>query len=265
MPYRTLSSIVLLLLFMSALPTPASGIPVTLKGSRASMTRQNEAAKAQGYVFVQKPAQVDTLVAHGMLVPLAGNADYEILADVSYPYARPEVRLFIERLAAQYHEATGERLVVTSLTRPASEQPRNAHDLSVHPTGIAFDLRISRRAASRRWLETVLLSLERENLLDVTRERYPPHYHVALFPERYVSYLQDLIGAEAVAAALNPAPPAPAEEVEETAAPRAPVATARLAAATLAAEDGLPSPLLVAPLTALGLLFGFWRTRLLKA
>jgi hypothetical protein len=167
------------------------------------MVRQNSVAKTLGYEFVRTPEDLSKLVEEGDFVEMPGNAHYVVLKSVSYPLARPEVRLFIERLAAQYHDATGERLVVTSLTRPASEQPRNSHELSVHPTGIAVDLRISERGASQRWLEAVLLKLERQDLLDVTRERWPPHYHVALFPAAYSSHVEGIIGAEALAEAMK--------------------------------------------------------------
>src|SRR5690606_4402484 len=105
-----------------------------------------------------------------------------------------------------------EKLVVTSLTRPASSQPRNSHALSVHPTGMAVDLRISQRAASREWLENTLLSLEADGLLDVTRERNPPHYHVALFPEAYMAHVERLLERERLAEPPpqpEPMPPAP--------------------------------------------------------
>ena len=191
-------------------------VPATLKGSPASMQRQNRVAKQQGYVFVRSSEEILELVEEGVLVKLTGNQDYAVKRSVSYPYARPEMRLFIERLAQQYHEGTGEKLVVTSLTRPQSRQPRNAHSLSVHPTGIAVDLRVSSRRASRAWLESVLLKLERKGLLDVTRERWPPHYHIALFPEAYRTHVEAMTGPEVVAALLAGEPLE--EQAEEPAA-----------------------------------------------
>lgn len=194
--------VLLLLLSMLLAPLGWANVPVTLKGSRASMLRQNEVATDAGYTFVESAAELDVLVARGELVVLEGNADFEIHPGVSAPMARPELRLFIERLAAQYREATGEKLMVTSLTRTSDGQPRNAHTLSVHPAGIAVDLRVSRQRKSRQWLESALLGLERQGLLDITRERRPPHYHVALFPEAYAAHVEGMIGAEALAFAL---------------------------------------------------------------
>jgi LysM repeat protein len=102
------------------------------------------------------------------------------------------VKLFIERLSSQFRAACGEKLIVTSLTRPESEQPYNASDQSVHPRGMAVDLRVPGSSRCRGWLEDVLLSLEDGNVLDATRERNPPHYHVAVFPDPYERYVASL-------------------------------------------------------------------------
>lgn len=205
----------LTLLMGLAVPVASADVPVTLKGSPESMLRQNEVAKLAGTEFVESPKEVEVLVNQDKLVPVTGNADYVVDEDVSNPVARPEMRMFIERLAAEYHEATGEKLVVTSLTRPSSHQPSNSHKLSVHPTGLAVDFRISDQAASRQWLENTLLSLESKDLLDVTREKSPPHYHVALFPDAYRSHVEGMLGPQAVATALLPNRPVESAPVEK--------------------------------------------------
>lgn len=160
----------------------------SLRGSRASLIRQNRQAKLHDYTYLKRPEDVQRFVRAGYLVRIEGNADYE-LARVSFPYARPEVRVFLERLGQQYRSACGEKLVVTSLIRPTTRQPRNASPLSVHPTGMAIDLRRSSKQACRSWLERVLLQLERQGALEATRENRPPHYHVALFPKPYMRYV----------------------------------------------------------------------------
>ena len=166
----------------------------TLRGSRASMARQHSVARAHDYTFLRTTSDVGRFVDRGYLVPVTGNSNYE-LDGVSFPYARPQVRTFVQRLAAQYRAACGERLVVTSLTRPQSRQPRNASTRSVHPTGMAVDLRVSDRRSCRSWLEGTLLSLERRGVLDATREYRPPHYHIALYPNQYDAYVSRLAGA----------------------------------------------------------------------
>src|SRR5690606_38840909 len=156
----------------------------SLLGSSASLDLQNRQAEFLDYTYLSGRQDLRRFVEAGILVPLDGGGDYR-LSNVSHKVARPEVRLFVERLSAQHVGACGEPLVVTSLTRPRSEQPRNASTRSVHPTGMALDLRIPRAAECRRWLESTLLALERSRVLEVTRERRPPHYHVALFPTSY--------------------------------------------------------------------------------
>ena len=162
----------------------------SLRGSSSSLDRQAAQARQHGLPYLSNARQLRRLVDAGRLVRIAETRDYT-LVDVSFPFARPEVRLFIERLSAQYRRACHERLVVTSLTRPLSHQPRNASDRSVHPTGMAVDLRRP-RGRCRAWLERVLLSLEASGVLEATVERRPPHYHVAVFPEPYAAYVRRL-------------------------------------------------------------------------
>ena len=169
----------------------ASASASTLRGSHTSMVRQHAIAVRNDFTFLRTAKQVREFVASDRLEDVTNTETYRI-ADVSFPFARPVVKLFIERLAQQYVNATGEPLVITSLTRPTSLQPRNASPLSVHPAGMAVDFRIPATARERGWLERTLLSLEDKGLLDVTRERHPAHYHVAVFPEAYATYVAGL-------------------------------------------------------------------------
>ena len=176
-----------LVLLLAALPIVNAQ---SLRGSRTSLLRQNEAAREHDFSYLRTSSDVREFAERGLLVRLRGNSDYRLASGyVSFPYARPEVKLFIERLADQYRDACGERLVVTSLTRPVTRQPANASHLSVHPTGMAADLRRSSRSSCRRWLESTLLLLEGRGVLEATREQRPPHFHVTLFPDPYMRYL----------------------------------------------------------------------------
>lgn len=160
----------------------------SLRGSRASVDRQNREARQHDFTVLRRPAQLERFVDAGLLVPLENDEHYR-LHEVSFNVARPEVKLFVERLSAQYLAACDERLVVTSLTRPTSRQPANASRRSVHPTGMAVDLRTPATTACRRWLESTLLTLERKHVLDATLERSPLHFHVAVFPDEYLAYV----------------------------------------------------------------------------
>lgn len=169
----------------------------SLRGGKGAMAEQYRQAQIHDFTKLRDPSHVHRFVELGLLVPLKGNRDYR-LHDVSFPYAREEVRLFVERLARQYRLACGEQLVVTSLTRPVSHQPGNSSEDSVHPMGMAVDLRYSTTRACRVWLENeVLLPLERQGALQATLEFRPVHYHIAVYPRQYAQYVAQLESRQA--------------------------------------------------------------------
>jgi LysM repeat protein len=130
----------------------------TLKGSPASVKKQYTLAQSYGFRFIQTPNEVAPVVNSGKLQRVSANRHLE-LHSVSYPYAVAETKLFLDRLSQQYQSACGEKLTVTSLLRPANKQPANSVARSVHPTGMAVDLRIPAKGNCRSWLENTLLIL----------------------------------------------------------------------------------------------------------
>ncbi len=182
-----------------ALWHPSGGTAQSLRGSPTSIDLQNRVAREHDFTFIDTGNRVRYFATQGWLVEVEPTSDF-VLRGVSFPYARPEVDLFLRRLSAQYRAACGDQLVVTSLTRPTTRQPRNASELSVHPTGMAVDLRYSRNRRCREWLEDVLTQLEGAGVLEATRERFPVHYHVAVFPRQYAAYVDRLDVRQASAA-----------------------------------------------------------------
>jgi hypothetical protein len=79
-------------------------------------------------------------------------------------------------------------LVVTSAIRPESRQPANSVERSVHPTGMAVDLRRP-EGECLSWLRRTLLSLEGDNIIEVTEEHHPAHFHVAVYQSTYRQYV----------------------------------------------------------------------------
>jgi hypothetical protein len=176
-------------LLLLALLLPGPGGAQSLVGSSYSMARQQQAAHDHEFDFLRTPEDVRRFVRAGRLVRVSGTSSFKLDNEVSFPYARPTVKTFLDRLGRQYKAKCGERLVVTSLVRPITRQPRNASHLSVHPTGMAVDLRWSGRKSCRQFLETTLLTLEDRGLVEATRERWPAHYHVTVYPGPYRYYL----------------------------------------------------------------------------
>lgn len=185
--------------------------PETLRGSRASVEKMYHFAQRHRYPFYLTPANVDGAVASGRLVPLTGDSTYELTRGVGFSYATREAKQFITAFAPQYLHACGTPLVVTSAARPKSRQPRNANPQSVHPTGIAVDLRRPYPGPCLTWLRSALSDLERRGIIEATEERHPVHMHLAVLAapgSRVV--LPNLIRGTVAAARVPVTPPSPA-------------------------------------------------------
>ena len=167
----------------------------SLRGSQASIDRMYHHALAEDLPFYETPAGVRNAVANGRLVKLTPDATIT-LHEVGYPYVRPSTRMFVDRLSQQYKDVCDEPLMVTSAVRPARRQPANSTERSVHPTGMAVDLRKPRKPKCLRWLRATLLELEGENVLEATEEHSPAHFHVAVFPTQYTRYATSRAKAE---------------------------------------------------------------------
>ncbi|HTE17785.1 MAG TPA: hypothetical protein VK689_05310, partial [Armatimonadota bacterium] len=134
-----------------------------------------------------------------------------------------------------------------------SEQPGNAHKLSVHPAGMAVDFRISKNAACQKWFEKALLAMEQKDVLDATRERNPPHYHVAVYAGAYARY-----AAKVRPATPPPPPPAASPTVLRPEVwpqqPRQPSAAPAQPAARRPSPEPLESPQTGGAIAAAGIL-----------
>lgn len=160
----------------------------SLSGSRASIDRMYTHARSNDITFYRTGTGVRGAARDGDLVRMSGNDDYR-LSGVSYPYALASTRTFVQRLGAQYREVCGEKLVITSGVRPTTLRLANSTDRSVHPTGMAIDIRRPRGGRCLSWLRETLLYLEGQGVIEATEERRPPHFHVAVFPSPYRRYV----------------------------------------------------------------------------
>jgi hypothetical protein len=151
---------------------------------------------------------VQDAVAQQKLVPLIGDTTYEITRGVGYSYSTPEARQFVQAFAPQYLAACGTPLMVTSAARPMSRQPRNANPHSVHPTGIAVDLRRPGAGACLTWLRGALAELENKGIIEATEERHPVHLHLAVLvrpgePVVLPQLVAAAVGAKSATAVTN--------------------------------------------------------------
>jgi len=166
--------------------------PASLRGASGALDRQVATARAHGLSRLKDRAAVRKAVGGGSLVEVKGTRDLAVAGKVAHPYGQPALKLLLERLASGYRRACRERLVVTSLVRPTDQHEAGQSTRSVHPTGLAADLRWSKRRRCRVWLESTLLYLEARGLAEASREYTPRHYHVAVVPRAYEAHVKRL-------------------------------------------------------------------------
>lgn len=154
---------------------------VTLRGSKAAVDRAYHTAKRGGVTFARSRREVERLANAGAYVRLRPSTPSYRLAGVAMPYVRPTTRGFLTTFAAEYRSACREPLTVTSAMRPTSVHLRNSVAKTVHPTGMAVDLRLPRGARCRAWMRDRLLTYEQLGVVDATEERRPAHFHVTVF------------------------------------------------------------------------------------
>lgn len=174
--FRAFPLVVAALAAASAAPAAAQ----SLRGSPSSIERMYRQAQRNDLDFIESGPAVRRAAREGRLVRLSGNDNYRV-GNVTHPYVLPSTRTWVQRVASRYRAACGERLVVTSGVRPLTMRLVNSTDKSVHPTGMAVDLRKPRSGRCLTWLRSALSQMERDGIVEATEERRPPHFHVAVF------------------------------------------------------------------------------------
>lgn len=168
----------------------------SLHGSKESVNLMYTSARGKDLDFLRTPDAVYKAAVGGELKLISITDDLD-LGHVMFPFVLPNTLRFADSLAKAYHAGCGERLVVTSGTRPLDEQPPNASPLSVHPTGMAIDFRKGSDAC-RAWMRTNLLALEDRHVIEATEEMHPPHFHVAVLRQSTEIHPATVLAAQTV-------------------------------------------------------------------
>jgi LysM repeat protein len=177
----------------------------SLRGSHASVQKMYTRAVFNDLEFYRTSKGVYESVRDGELVLIPITMDMT-LDDVTYPFVLPRTKAVLNVFAKKYHQACGERLVVTSAARPRTEQPRNASPQSVHPTGMAIDFR-KPAGNCLTYMRSELVALEKQGVIEA-KERHPVHFHVAVLRTGNFVPATTVAIAEATATA-TPTPPTP--------------------------------------------------------
>jgi Family of unknown function (DUF5715) len=214
---------------VAALLIPRGGMPAPLRGSLASLERQNDRSDAEGLERIQDEADLSARIADKLLVPLPASIALTVNPDLeeNHRYCRPWTAKFLADLA-RAHEAEFHRSIeVSSAVRTVAYQkrlmetngnaaPAEGDLVSPHLTGATVD--IAKKGLSRAeiaWMRRQLADLQTAGKIDVEEEFKQSCFHITVY-KNYVPARKagEAAPAKAVARGGSWQIVQPAEELE---------------------------------------------------
>jgi hypothetical protein len=166
-----------------------------LRGSRASLLRQNERDDAEGLTRIQDQAQLLDLEATGKLVPIPVSVGLRVNASLSPDrrYCRPWTALFLAALARSHYARFHRPIEIDSAVRTVSFQrhlelingnaaPAEGDLASPHLTGAAIDIGKKGMSFSEiAWMRGWLLPVQTADRIDVEEEFHQACFHIDVY------------------------------------------------------------------------------------
>jgi hypothetical protein len=177
-------------------------MPPPMRGSLASLERQNARADAEGLERIEDEADLSDRIAHKLLVPVPVSSALTVNGNLpeTHRYCRPWTARFLADLAgAHAAQFRGASLEVSSAVRTVAYQKRlmtvngnaaaaEGDVVSPHLTGATID--IAKSGMSRveiGWMRSWLLPLQAAGKIDVEEEFQQSCFHITV----YKSYAPD--------------------------------------------------------------------------
>ena len=167
----------------------------SLRGSTASLLRQNQRLAADELERILDEDDLSARVAHKLLVPIPTSGALAVSADLPAPhrYCRRWTALFLSDLARAHQGAFHRPLVVTSAVRTVDYQkqliainqnaaPAEGEVISPHIMGAAVD--IAKDGFSPQellWMRRHLLALQAQGKIDVEEEFEQACFHISVY------------------------------------------------------------------------------------
>ncbi len=170
-------------------------MPPPLKGTLASLQRQDARLEAEGLERIEDDADLTNRISHGLLVPVPVSAALAINPELPtlHRYCRPWTALFLTDLARAHAAAFARPIEVSSAVRTVAYQqrltrvngnaaPAEGDLFSPHLMGATVD--IAKKGMSWReiaWMRRWLLNLEASGKLDVEEEFEQACFHITVY------------------------------------------------------------------------------------
>jgi hypothetical protein len=190
------------------------GLASPLRGSRASLERQDEISEGQdGLERIQDEDDLQDRIAHNFLVPVPTSTDLTVNQNLpeTHRYCRPWTAQFLADLARLHAERFHSSLEVSSAVRTVEYQKQleringnaaaaEGDVASPHLTGATIDIAKGNMTRDEiAWMRSSLLALQQAGKLDVEEEFKQACFHITV----YRSYSANLPAAAPSVAAIN--------------------------------------------------------------
>ena len=166
-----------------------------LKGSRASLVRQNERSEADGLDRIEDDAQLNELRGQHALVAVPVSMSLRVNTElpVNRRYCRPWTSHFLSDLARVHYARFRRPLQVNSAVRTVEYQrhlievngnaaPAEGDIASPHLTGATIDIAKKGLSISEiAWMRAYLLPLQAAGKIDVEEEFYQSCFHITVY------------------------------------------------------------------------------------
>jgi Family of unknown function (DUF5715) len=170
-------------------------VPPPLRGSYASLERQNEKTENDNLERIEDDDDLADRITRNMLVPVPASASLTINGNLpeNYRYCRPWTAHFLTDLARVHSVAFHRPLEVSSAVRTVEYQKRlmetngnataaEGEIASPHLTGATID--IVKQGMSRQemgWMRSHLLRLQQAGMIDVEEEFQQACFHITVY------------------------------------------------------------------------------------
>ncbi len=179
----------------ASLVIPRGGVPGPLRGSLASLERQNDRLEAEGLERIEDEADLAARIADKLLVPIPASSALTVNPDLeeNHRYCRPWTAKFLADLARAHDAAFHRSIEVSSAVRTVEYQkrlmrtngnaaPAEGDMVSPHLTGATVD--IAKKGLSRAeiaWMRRRLMGLEASGKIDVEEEFKQACFHITVY------------------------------------------------------------------------------------
>ena len=166
-----------------------------LRGSLASLQRQNRRNEAEGLTRIEDDAQLEQLERARDVVPLPASASLRVNSELpaNRRYCRPWTSRFLTDLARSHDARFHRPIQVNSAVRTVAFQraliaingnaaPAEGDTASPHLTGAAVDIGKKEMSLSEiAWMRAWLLPLQTAGKIDVEEEFYQACFHITVY------------------------------------------------------------------------------------